>query len=199
MKIISFSSESSGVSNLTSAVPHQPDETTPLSFELNSADMITKEPVAHSSIVDVVSKYKKVALIGVVFLILLVCNYTFLLGRQDGSNLLQFDEDKLLSCLEEKDEIMYNTTTEMNNLAKKIEILLDRLDEKDNELSKAIKEKNELMEKATRSKEEIDQLIDENNNVQDRLKSVELENVSLKSKAVPQESTPTRSYWRWGK
>lgn len=180
---------SSGVSNLTTKTP-QPDETTPLSLDLNSAD-ITRNSAANVRFADVI-KYKKVTLTGIIFLIFFMCSYMFLLGRQDMNNQLQYEDSKLLKFLAQKDNILSDMTMEENDLLEKIKLLLDRLDEKEDILSTVTNEKNELVDKVAHLKEENYSLRDENDDLKERVESAETENSALKT-AQPR---PTNRWWQ---
>jgi len=195
---------SSGMSNLTTNTnAPQPDETTPLSLDMGTAD-ITKDSTANIRFADFTTKYKKIILTGIIgFLVFFMCSYMFLLGHQDMNNQLEYEDSELLKLLAQQDNILSNVTMGENDLLLQMKLLFDRLDEKEDVLSKVTKEKNELADKLAELKGENSWLKDENDFLKNdylkgRVKSVETENSSPGAALLRPPTKCSTHWWQSG-
>mmetsp|Transcript_46705 Transcript_46705/g.98126 ORF Transcript_46705/g.98126 Transcript_46705/m.98126 type:complete len:255 (-) Transcript_46705:1431-2195(-) len=169
-------SVSSGMSHLTTNTPY-PNETTPLGLDLKSDEDITKDSERfHHKFVDGAIKYK-VALAGTIFLIFFMCSYTFLLGRHDMNQQLQYEDNRLLQLLSQKENILSNVTIEERDLLQKIKLLLDRLE-------KSTAEKTELVDKVARLEEDNDWLRSEIDELKEKAESIKTQYADKLSKAT---------------
>mmetsp|Transcript_27698 Transcript_27698/g.49901 ORF Transcript_27698/g.49901 Transcript_27698/m.49901 type:complete len:220 (-) Transcript_27698:146-805(-) len=184
---------SSEMSNLTNNAP-QPDETTPLSLDMDSADL-TKDSADNVRFADFATKYRKFTLTGIIgFLVFFMCSYMFLLGHQNINNQLQYEDSELLKLLAQQDNILSNVTMGENDLLRQMKLLFDRLDEKEDILSKVTNEKSELADKLAELKGENSWLKDENDYLKGRVTSVETEN-SSPGAALLRPPTKCATHW----
>mmetsp|Transcript_17606 Transcript_17606/g.38129 ORF Transcript_17606/g.38129 Transcript_17606/m.38129 type:complete len:222 (+) Transcript_17606:53-718(+) len=175
---VSQPSLGSGISNLTTNTPQLPDESTPLSLELNSEN-VTKNSAsaAHVRLADFAIKHKKLTLTGLLFLVFSICGYAFLLGRQGVDYQLQRGNSNLMKLLALDENVLSNMTMEDKALLQDMKLLLERVNEKDNIISNMRDEKVELVGKVAHLTEENRWLKDENDKIMEIMASAETDTV----------------------